>query len=1024
MIEKLILWSLRNRGTVLFFTFISVIFSVFLMLRTPLDAIPDISDTQVLIEVYWEGQDPMTIEDQVTYPTVSKLLSVPKVKSVRGISMQNKALIYVIFEDGTDIYWARSRVLEYTSALDLPEGTRFELGPPATSLGWIFMYALVDRSGRFDLASLRAFNDFYLRYRLLKAKGVADVVSVGGYVKEYQIDLDPYKLRAYGITYDEVIKAVKSSNFQRGGRFLELSERYYTVRGVGYIKSVEDIKGTVIRVDPKTGANVKIGDVAVVQIGPALKEGAVDLDGKGEVVGGIVIMRDGENVLRVIDELKEIIGKLQLPEGLELVITYDRSRLVMEAVETTVKTLIKESLIVLIVVAIFLVNIRGSIPIVVFLPTALILPYIFVYLSKVTTNIMSLAGMILSVGVMIDAGIVMVENIFKKLEEGFPKSFEEKLRIVFMGSSEVAPSIFFSLAIITVSFLPVFSLRGEEGRLFFPLAFTKTLTMLFATFLSIILIPVLVLIFFPKKIIKEEDNPLNRFLRGAYEPIFKLSVSKPYLFIFLLFAVPAFSIFFFNRIPSEFMPNLNEGALLYMPSTVPGIPVDEGFEILRKQDSIIMSIPEVERVFGKIGRAETPTDPAPLSMIESTILLKPKEYWRKGVDLDSLIRELNSKLNFMGWVNTWGMPIRVRVDMLKTGIRTPLGIKVLGDDPFKVESLALEIEKILKNSEGILNVFADRSARAPYINIIPKREKLAEYGLGVKDIMEVVEKVIGGSPLDRSVEGRERYPIRVRLARAFRDEPEDIKNLEIVTPSGAITSLGNVADIVISQAPSEIRNEDGFVASYVYIIPAENANMEKIVEKSREKLKNLTLPAGYSLEFSGQYEDIKRVRESLMFILPITALIILFLLYLNFRSFLKSAIVLLGVPFTLFGAFGLMYILNYKLSVASWVGIIALLGLSAEMSVVMLAFMDMGLKKYPNDPLEGIREGALNRLRPKVMTTLTTFTSLIPAMLETGTGSEVIKRIAAPMVGGIFFALILTMVIYPAIYKVIYGGRR
>ncbi len=1024
MIERVILWSLRNRQIVLFFTLMMSVVSFFMMLRTPLDAIPDISDTQVLIEVDWEGQDPMTIEAQITYPMVSKLLSVPKVKSVRGTSMPNKALIYVIFEDGTDIFWARSRVLEYISNLDLPEGASVELGPPASSLGWIFMYALVDRSNKFDLAYLRAFNDFYLRYRLLKAKGVADVVSVGGYVKEYQIDVDPYKLRAYGITFDEVINAVKSSNFQRGGRFFELSERYYTIKGVGYIRSVEDIKSAVVKVDRRTGANIKVGDIALVQIGPALKEGAVELDGKGEVVGGIVIMRDRENVLRVIGELKEIIGRLDLPEGVELVITYDRSKLVQEAISTTVKTLIKESLIVLAVVAIFLLNIRGSIPIVVFLPTVLILPYIFMYLFKITTNIMSLAGMILSVGVMIDAGIVMVENVFKKLEENFPKSYEEKLNIVFKGVSEVAPSLFFSLAIITVSFLPVFSLRGEEGRLFFPLAFTKTLTMLFATFLSVVLIPSLILTFFPKKVVKEDSNPINNFLKRAYEPIFKLSVSKPSIFIFLMFAFSAISFVFLRKIPNEFMPNLNEGALLYMPSTVPGIPIDEGLEILKIQDSIIMSFPEVERVFGKIGRAETPTDPAPLSMIETVILLKPKDQWRKGVDLDSLIKEMNSKLNFLGWINTWGMPIRVRIDMLKTGIRTPLGIKILGDDPFKVESLALEIERNLKDLEGILNVFAERSARSPYLNIIPRREKLAEYGLSVKDIMEIVEKVIGGSTLDRSVEGRERYPIRVRLARSFRDEIEDIKNLEIITPSGAITSLGNVADVVISQAPSEIRNEDGFITSYVYIVPKERSDLGKIIDKAKERLKGLTLPRGYSIEFSGQYEDIKRVKESLTFILPITLLIVVFLLYLSFRSFLKSAIILFGIPFTLFGAFGLMYFLDYKLSVASWVGIIALLGLSTEMSVVMLSFMDIGLRKYPNNPLEGIKEGALNRLRPKVMTTITTFISLIPAMVETGTGSEVIKRIAAPMVGGIFFALILTMFIYPAIYAVVYGRRK
>lgn len=1020
--KKIVSWVLENPFLTLFIVFFFVLLGIVSIFKTPLDAIPDVSDTQVIIEARWDGQDPSTIEDQITYPIVSKMLSVPKAKAVRGYSMPNKSLIYVIFEDGTDIYWARSRVLEYLSQINLPEGAYVKLGPDATALGWIFMYALVDTSGRHDLSYLRSFNDFYLKYILLTADGVSDVATVGGYLKEYQIDIDPYKLRQYGITIDDIIKAVKGGNKQSGGRVLEVSERYYMVRGLGYIKSVEDIKKYVIKTDPTTGASITVGDVATVQLGAALKEGAVDLNGEGEVVGGIVIMRNGENVLRVINNIKMKLKDVQLPEGVKLVITYDRGELVKEAVSTLFKTLIKESVAVLVIVAIFLFTLRGSLPIVIFLPIALIIPYIFIWMFRITTNVMSLGGMALSIGVMIDAGIVMVENAFKHIEKNPPKNYREKLRVVHKAITEVAPSLFVSLLIITISFLPIFALTGEEGRLFKPLAFMKTMTMAVATLLSITLMPVLILLIVPNKVRKEEGNPINRILIKLYKPVFNLSIRYPYPTIFMATVLSLLAFFILRKIPSEFMPPLNEGSLLYMPSSVAGVSLDKGIEILRKQDSIIKSFPEVEVVFGKIGRAETPTDPAPLSMIETTIMLKPKKEWRDGMTIEKLVEELNGKVQFPGWVNTWGMPIRIRIDMLSTGIRTPIGVKVLGSDPYRVESLAVEIEKILNDMKETQTAFADRASRMLYVDILPRREKLALYGLNMSDVMDIVGKVIGGMPLDYSVEGRERYPIRVRLAKDFRDEIEDIRNLEFLTPTGAVISLGDIADVKITQGPADIKSDNGFIASYVYVVPDNKIGMDEYVKRADRMIREkLEFPAGYGYTFSGQYENLLRAQKTLMLIIPLAILSIFILLYINFKSFFKSSLIILSTPFTLFGAFGLMYVLGYKMSVASWVGVIALLGLAAELGVVMLMFMDIGLRNHPEDPIKGIYEGALMRLRPKMMTAMTTFFSLIPIMFESEIGSTVIKRLAAPMIGGVFFAIISVLIVLPAVYRVVYG---
>ncbi len=1021
---RVVRWVLDNPFLTLAFVGFFALLGAVAAQRTPLDAIPDISDTQVILEIRWEGQDPATVEDQITYPVVSSMLSVPKAKVVRGYSMPNKALIYVIFEDGTDMYWARSRVLEYLSSLSLPEGVEVKLGPDATALGWVFMYALVDTSGKNDVAYLRTFNDFYLRYYLQSVEGVSEVASVGGYLKEYQIDVDPYRLKEYGLTLNDIVRAVKRANGQAGGRVIEVSERYNMVRATGYVRNIDDLKRALVKVDHHTGATVTLGDVATVQLGAALTEGGADLNGEGEVVGGIVVMRNGENALRVIDRVKRKLAETPLPEGVKLVVTYDRSDLIREAVGNLFKTLVKESVVVILIVALFLFSVRGSVPVVVFLPMALVIPFVFMYVARVTTNVMSLGGLALSIGVMVDAGIVMVENVFKYLERRPVKSPREKVRVVGDAVVEVAPSLFFSLLIITVSFLPVFALTGEEGRLFKPLAFTKTLTMAVATLLSVTLMPVLILLLLPNRAKREEENPINRLLIGAYEPVFNLTMRfpVPVVAVFALLSVASF--FLLRRIPSEFMPPLNEGTLLYMPSSVAGVPLDRGMEVLRKQDSILKSFPEVERVFGKIGRATTPTDPAPLSMIETVILLKPKSEWRKGMSIERLIGEMNDKVQFAGWMNTWGMPIRIRVDMLSTGIRTPIGVKVFGDDPQRVESLAVEIERRLSSLEVTKTVFADRSTKFTYVDVIPRRDVMAAYGLTVEDLLKVVSHLFGGVPITYSVEGRERYPIRVRLAREFRDRYSDLSSLELRTPTGAVVSLGQVAHVRLNEGPAVIKSENALVVSYVYVVPKEGVGMEEYVSRAKGVLSDLSLPPGYRYEFSGQYENLRRAKRTMFFVVPAVLLIIFLLLYMNFRSLWKASLVILSVPFTLFGAFGLMYLLGYRMSVASWVGVIALLGVAAELIVVMLMFLDIGLKNHPEDPLAGIHEGAIRRLRPKMMTASTVFLSLLPIMFETEIGSRVMKRITAPMIGGILFALILVLVVVPAIYRLIYVRRR
>ncbi|MEO0219499.1 MAG: CusA/CzcA family heavy metal efflux RND transporter [candidate division WOR-3 bacterium] len=999
MIEKISDYSLKNKTLISLIVIFLTILGIYYLFKIPIDAIPDISETQVIITIRYEGQDPQTIEEQISYPLVSKLLSVPKVKTIRAISMNNVAFVYIIFQENTDIYWARSRVLEYLTGFRFPEGVSYQLGPDATSISWIFQYVLV--SDRHSIDELTSFNEFFLKPYLQATKGVSEVATIGGFLKEYQIDVNPYKLKAYNLSFEDVLNAIKNSNFSSGGRYIEVSERFYNIRGYGYIKNLQDLENTLIK--NLDGKSIKIKDVAIVQFGPSLREGALDYNGKGESVGGIIISRIGENSYEVIKNVKERLKSLKLPDGMKVEVAYDRTHLIEESIKTLIVSIIKESSIIAIMILIFLFSIRSSISIIIILPLSVILSIILLKIFNITLNIMSLGGFILSLGVLIDMAVVLVENCHKYLEEGY-----SKIEAVKKSTNELSKSLFFSLLIITISFLPIFFLTGEEGKLFKPLAFTKTFSMLIASILSITFISVLIYIFLPNKVKPELENPINKFMIKIYEPTFKFLYRFPFVFlaIFIIFSVIGF--FVYRSLKTEFLPPFNEGSILYMPSTVAGISVDKGFEVLRYMDSVIYSNENVKSVFGKIGRANTSTDPAPFSMIETTIELKDPQKIYKTID------ELSNKLKIPGFVNTFGMPIRIRIDMLKTGIRTPIGIKVYGDNPFITESLAIEIEKLLKSIKTTKYAYAERLSNSYYIYIIPDRQKLAQYGITIKDIMDVINFAIGGSSISYSIEGRERYPIRMRIIRDLRDI-EGIKNLLVKTNSGYV-SLSDICNIEIRRGFEMIRNERGFITSYIYLDT--NEDFLKYIEKAKSLISSsIILPPGYFIEFSGQYEDIERVRESLKFIIPLTIFIIFILLYLNFNSIQKSILVLLLLPFPLSGAFILLKLLNYNLSVAVWVGIIALLGVSVEIIVVKIRFLDMGFEKF-KDKYEAIHWAVVRRLRPITITTLTAFFSLIPIMFEFTLGADILKRIVAPMLGGIFFTFILSLYILPSLYVI------
>src|SRR6266850_971437 len=1034
MIEKIIEKSAQNK----FLVFLMVLFlsawGVWALRSTPLDAIPDLSDVQVIVYTTWMGRNPSIVEDQVTYPIASTMLAAPKVKFVRGFSDFGYSYVYIIFEDGTDIYWARSRVLEYLNQVSgrLPQGVTPVLGSDATGVGWVFQYALVDENARYDLAQLRSLQDWYLRYQLASVEGVAEVASLGGFVKQYQVNLDPNKLAAYRIPVKAIADAIRMSNNDVGGRSIELSGTEYMVRGKGYIRSIKDLES--IGVGMNGGTPITLGNVSQISIGPDMRRGLAELDGRGEVVGGVVVMRYGENALRVIERVKEKIKEIKpsLPPGVKLVPTYDRSDLIQRSISTLKEKLIEEIIIVSLVSLIFLFHVRSALVAILTLPIAILLSFISMYYLKLTSNIMSLGGIAIAIGAMVDAAIVMVENAHKRLERWEREGRKgDRLQVIVDAAKEVGKPLFYSLLIITVSFLPVFTLEAQEGRLFRPLAFTKTFAMFFASFLSITLAPVLMVLLIRGKIHSEARNPVSRVLIALYHPVvravlrFKI-ITIALAVLMLLVTIPAFS-----RLGSEFMPPLNEGMIFYMPTTLPGISVTQASRLLQIQDRILKSFPEVERVFGKSGRAETPTDPAPFSMGETTVMLKPENEWRKGMTWDKLVDEMDRALRIPGVANAWTMPIKNRIDMLSTGIRTPVGVKIFGPDLKKIEEIGKQLEAVLQPIAGTRTVFAERVTGGYYLDINIRRDAVARYGLMVGDVGMLIEAAIGGESISSTIEGRERYPINLRYARELRDDPEKLKRVLVPAMDGAQVPLGQLADIQLTAGPSMIKNEEGQLVGYVTGDMAGRDIGGYVEEAKRVVAEKVKLPQGYTLVWSGQYEYMQRAKERLIYVVPLTLLIIFVLLYLNFQSVAKSLIVLLSVPFSLVGSIWLLYLLSYNLSVAVWVGIIALAGVAAETGMVMIVYLDEvyerrlhdGSMTNARDLNEAIIEGAVQRVRPKMMTVMAIIAGLLPIMWSHGTGADVMKRIAAPMIGGMVTSTILTLAVIPAIYA-LWRGRQ
>jgi Cu(I)/Ag(I) efflux system membrane protein CusA/SilA len=1050
MIARVIDFSARNRFFILLLISALTGWGIWAIRNTPLDAIPDLSDTQVIIFTDWEGRSPDLIEDQITYPITSTLLAAPKVKVVRGFSFFGTSFIYAIFDEGTDIYWARSRVLEYLQAVKnkLPAGVNPVLGPDATSVGWGFSYALVDESGQQNLAELRSLQDWNIKLALESVPGVAQVASIGGFVRQYQVSIDPNRLQAYNLPITVVMDAIRKSNKDVEGRVLEFSGVEYMVRGRGYLKGIKDLENIVVGGNGR-GTPVLLRDVAGIQLGPEIRRGLADLDGKGEVAGGIVVVRFGENVLSVIDRVKQKISESiepSLPKGVKLVVTYDRSDLIHRAIDTLTDELIKISLAVSAVCLVFLFHLPSAMVVICTLPVAIIISFICMYYLGVTANIMSLSGIAIAIGAMVDASIIMVENAHKKLEEweiaGRPGSRGE---VIIEAAKEVGPSLFFSLLVITVAFLPVFTLQAQAGRLFRPLAYTKTFSMLFAAFLAITLTPVLMTFFIRGKIMAEEKNPISKFLHWLYAPFVRFVLRFKKTVIVAALIVMAVSVYPFLKLGSEFMPPLYEGALFYMPVTSPGAAISEVSKLLQLQDRILKNIPEVAQVFGKAGRADTATDPAPLEMFETVINLKPESEWRPGMTVEILKNEMNDALSIPGVANSFTMPIKARIDMLSTGIRTPVGIKIMGPRLEELERLGTAIETRLAGMSGLRSVYAERVTTGYFLDFIIRRDEAARYGLSVDEVQEVIQSAIGGMNLTTTVEGRERYPVNVRYARELRGDVEQLKRVLVPVPAamgaqatGGMSSaqpappptgnllqipLGSLADIKIVKGPPMIKSEAGLLASYVYI-DFFGRDVGGFVDEARQRVASLQIPAGYHLEWSGEYEHLVKTHERLKLVVPLTLLIIFVLIFFNTQSVIKTAIVFLAVPFSLVGSFWLLYVLGYNMSIAVWVGIIALAGIDAETGVVMLLYLDLACDKWKKagklqtlgDLKEAIMYGAVKRIRPKLMLVAATLLGLVPIMFSTGAGSDVMKRIAAPMVGGIGTSTVLELLIYPAIY--------
>ena len=1032
MIARLIGWSARNLLLVLVGTAFAVGAGLLALRTLPLDAIPDLSDVQVIVYTEYPGQAPQVVEDQVTYPLTTAMLTVPRSKVVRGFSFFGVSFVYVIFEDGTDPYWARSRVLEYLNAAAprLPAGVTPSLGPDATGVGWVYQYAVVAKN--MTLAELRSLQDWTVRFAASKAQGVAEVASVGGFVKQYNVVVDPRRLRAQGISLQKIREAIRGSNIDVGGRTVELSEFEFMVRGRGYLKGIEDIESIVLKTDQ--GVPLRIRDIARVELGPDERRGITELNGEGEVASGIVLQRFGANALEVIENVKARLAEIaaSLPKGVEIVSVYDRSELINAAIQTLKVTLLEESLIVALVCVVFLLHLRSALVAILMLPVGILMAFAAMKLIGLGSNIMSLGGIAIAVGAMIDAAIVMIENAHKHLERASPG--KPRIEILIKAASEVGPALFFSLLIITVSFLPIFTLEAQEGRLFGPLAFTKTFAMAAAALLSVTLVPALMVIFVRGRIVPEHRNPINRFLIWIYRPVIRGVLRAKTMTILVAVVALAVTVWPARQLGSEFMPSLNEGTMMYMPTTLPGLSVTKAAELLQTQNRIIKSFPEVASVYGKAGRAATATDPAPTEMIETIINLKPKAEWRPGVTIDGLKAEMDNALQFPGVSNAWTMPIRARIDMLSTGIRTPVGVKVFGTDLAEMERVARQIEVVLKAVPGTSSAYAERVIGGYYLDIVPDRRALGRYGLTVGDVQDVIATALGGETVTTTVEGRERYSVNVRYPRELRSSPQAIgSEVQVPLPTGGAVPLAEVASIKLTRGATSIRTENGQLAVYVFVDITGRDLGGYVAEARQAVAKEVKLPPGYTVSWSGQFEYLERAEARLRIVVPVTLLIIFLLLYLNFGALTETFIVMLSLPFALVGGIWLMWWLGFNMSVAVAVGFIALAGVAAETGVVMLIYLDQALRELKaeraaqgrtfsrGDLYEAIMLGAVERVRPKMMTVVAIVAGLVPILWSTGAGSEVMQRIAVPMIGGMMSSTVLTLVVIPAIYAIVKG---
>ena len=1037
MIAKLIRWSANNRLLVLLMTAMIIAWGLFAMLRTPLDALPDLSDTQVIIRTPWPGQAPQIVENQLTYPLTTTMLSVPGVKTVRGYSFFGDSFIYILFKDGTDQYWARSRVLEYLNQASsrLPKGVSPSLGPDATGVGWVYEYALIDRTGKHDLAELRSLQDWFLKFELKTIPGVAEVATLGGMVRQYQVQVDPNKLRSYGIPLSKVVSALQADNQETGGSVIESAEAEYMVRSHGYLETLDDFRNIPLSIS-NTGTPILLSDVARIQIGPELRRGVTELNGEGEVTGGVIVMRAGQNALEGINAVKTKLETLKksLPVGVEIVTTYDRSQLINRAVDNLTHKLIEEFIVIALVCAMFLWHFRSALVAIVALPIGILVSFIVMYYQGVNANIMSLGGIAIAIGAMVDAAIVMIENAHRQLDHykalhGEPDT-AQRFKLIVDAACEVGPALFFSLLIITLSFIPVFTLEAQEGKLFAPLAFTKTYAMAAAAGLSITLIPVLMTLFIKGNIRSEHSNPLNRTLIAIYKPMLSRVLHYPKVTIGIALLLVLITAYPLSKLGTEFMPPLDEGDLLYMPTALPGLSAAKASEILQLSDRLIKTVPEVKTVFGKSGRAETATDPAPLEMLETTIQFKPKSEWRAGMTTEKLIAELDAKLKIPGMANVWVQPIRNRIDMLSTGIKSPVGIKISGADLATLEKLGSEVERIMKTVPGVGSVIAERVTGGRYIDVKIDRLKIARYGLNIAEVQSFIATAIGGDNIGEKVEGLARYPINVRFPRELRDSVEKLKALTIITERGAAIPLGDIAEVKVADGPSMIKSENARPNVWVYV-DIHDRDLGGFVKEAKTIINHeLQLPIGYSLSWSGQFEYFERASKRLSYVVPMTLGIIFMMLFLAFRRITPAALILVSLPFSLVGAVWFLYMLGHHFSIASGVGMIALSGLAAEFGIIMLVYLDDAIERYRaagklnthEDLYAALIEGAALRVRPKAMTVAVILAGLIPILIGTGTGSETMSRIAAPMIGGMLTAPLLSLFVLPAAYMLL--GRK